>query len=154
MRYDWYVKVLVLSSIGFIGINHLNAESTRSVVIVAGSSSPLVGFSRKEVRRLYLGIPVYKDGLRIRPLLNYTDTEIEKIFLQKIIYMSRRNYERSILSNVYRRGEQRPEKYTDISLLIDELKRSPDTLSYIWQDQLDEHEDIKTIGILWTGHIE
>ena len=107
-----------------------------------------------EVITLYLGVPVRVGNQRVKPLINYSDADIEKLFLQKIIFMSKKKYEQKILSNVYRFGEMRPDKYSDVDLLINELKRSPDTVTYLWQDQVDKYEGIKSIGILWTGQTE
>ncbi len=154
MKYDRYIKILLFCFFCLISLCQLNAQPIRTIVVVNGSNSPITSLSQTEFRRLYLGVPVRVGNQRVKPLINYSDADIEKLFLQKIIFMSKKKYEQKILSNVYRFGEMRPDKYSDVDLLINELKRSPDTVTYLWQDQVDKYEGIKSIGILWTGQTE
>ena len=70
------------------------------------------------------------------------------------MFMSERSYERRLLSSVFRHGGKRTATYSDVTNLIHELNSSPDTISYMWSDQIEQYEGIKSIGVLWSGQID
>ncbi|MCL5669464.1 MAG: hypothetical protein M1392_05745 [Gammaproteobacteria bacterium] len=54
------------------------------------------------------GIVEYEeDGVQLVPLLNTGDPMLYEVFLQKVIFLSARNYERQVLSRVFRMGGRR-----------------------------------------------
>lgn len=149
------VKIIILLVCLCLVSNIGSKQTTQSrLLLVCGveSTAPLI--SHKEVRKLFLGVPIIKDGVRLRPLRNASDPLITEVFLQNIIFMSKRNYERQLASRVFRLGGERPPVFTDISELIDELRQSPEALTYMWADQLTHADGVKSIGVLWEGSAE
>jgi hypothetical protein len=83
-------------------------------------------------------------------MLNASDPRATEVFLQQIIFMSKRQYERQLLSRVFRLGDQRPPEYEDIDMLARALLDTPDSLSYMWSDQLEHKTGLKALSVLWT----
>lgn len=127
---------------------------TYTLVLVAGEAAPAPELSGKEIRWLFMGLPVVKDEQRIEPLLNATNPLIYEVFLQKVIYMSAQNYERRLVTRVFRMGGQRPKKYDNLSDLLGNLRENPNTVSFMWQDNAQRQSNIKIVAELWSGKID
>lgn len=146
VKLDILLVCLLLVSIGGA------AQTTpRRLLLVCSVESTIPSLSHEEVRKLFLGIPTEKNGVRLKPLRNATDALITEVFLQKIIFMSKQKYERQLVSRMFRVGGSRPPVYTTIAELIDALRRSPEALTYMWSNQLAQADGVKTIGVLWEG---
>ena len=129
-----------------------SAQTTqRSLLLVCGGDAPLESLTHAEIRKVFLGVPVTRNKERLRPLLNSTDSLATNIFLQQVIFMSEREYRRQILSRVFRFGDQRPREYDDIEQLVEDLRNTPGSLSYMWSDQFENHTELKLLSILWTS---
>ena len=126
----------------------------RQLVLVCSLETEIPSLSKAETRQLFLGVTVQKDRLRIRPLRNQSDPVIEEVFLQKVIFMSKRNYERKLLSRVFRMGGTRPPKFSDVAGLLDEIRKSSGAVSYMWSDQIKDDKTVKSLSILWEGTVE
>ena len=122
----------------------------RSLLLVCSDNAKLESLSHADVRKLFLGVPLIVDQVRLKPILNANDPLATDVFLQKVIFMSRRQYERQLLSRVFRLGDQRPPEYEDIDLLAKALLDTPDSLSYMWSEQLEHLTGLKSLGVLWT----
>jgi len=133
------------------GIAAAVESSQRDLLLVCGTESTIPQLSREEVRKLFLGVPIVKDGIRLKPLRNASDELITEVFLQKTVFMSKRSYERQLLSRVFRLGGSRPPVYTDITELTAELRRSPESVTYMWSDQVTQANAVKSIGVLWAS---
>jgi len=125
--------------------------TSRSLLIVASDEIHLDSIGHAELRKIFLGVPVTKDEVRIRPLLNETDTRATSIFLQQVIFMSEREYKRRLISRVFRLGDQRPQEYDDLALLVEQLRESQGSVSFMWSDQLENYDGLKSLGVIWTG---
>ena len=122
----------------------------RSLLLVCSENSELEFLSHAEVRKIFLGVPMVKNQVRLKPLLNASDTFATDVFLQKIIFMSKRRYERQLVSRVFRFGDQRPPEYEDVDLLVSALVNTPGSLSYMWSEQFENQTGLKALGVLWT----
>lgn len=128
--------------------------SERSLLLVAGEQLETVAFSQSELRKIFLGIPVTRDDVRIKPLLNLTDPFAFDVFLQQIVFMSAREYRRQLLSRVFRLGGTRPQEYDDIDELTEALHRVPGSLTYMWAEQFESQSGLVSLGVLWTGSLD
>ncbi len=122
----------------------------RSLLLVCSDNAKLESLAHADVRKLFLGVPLIVDQVRLKPILNASDPLATDVFLQKVIFMSRRQYERQLLSRVFRLGDQRPPEYEDIDFLAKALLDTPDSLSYMWSEQLEHLTGLKSLGILWS----
>ncbi|MCL4316123.1 MAG: hypothetical protein M1527_04585 [Gammaproteobacteria bacterium] len=127
----------------------LSAERMLVVVTVTGAETKAASLTQQEVRRLFLGETLIKDGEQLIPLLNTGDPMLYEVFLQKVIFLSARNYERQVLSRVFRMGGRRPAAYTDSAKLLEALRSEPGRVSYMWDDMAKSSPGIKTVGTLW-----
>jgi len=118
-------------------------------LLVCSDNSGLESLSHAEVRKLFLGVPMFKDQLRLKPLLNASDALATDVFLQQIIFMSKREYERQLVSRVFRLGDQRPPEYENLDTLVNALLNTPGSLSYMWSEQLEHQTGLKSLGKLW-----
>ena len=123
----------------------------RSLLLVCSADSTLSSLSNEDIRKVFLGVPVEKDGVRITPLLNTSDSHMTEVFLQKIIFMSRPDYERQLLSRVFRLGGKRPPEYENIPELINALHRSPGSVAFMWSDQVESYKDLKSLRVVWSN---
>lgn len=130
------------------------AELTLVMVTVTGAQSKTASLTQHEVRRLFLGETLIKDGERLVPLLNTGDPLLYEAFLQKVIHLSARHYERQVLARVFRMGGQRPAVYTDSAKLLEALRGEPGRVSYMWEDMVKSSPGVKTIGTLWQSQVE
>jgi hypothetical protein len=146
--------IILLVCLCLVSINGTTQTSQRRLLLVCGMESTTPSLSHKEVRKLFLGVPTVVDGVRLRALRNASDPLITEVFLQKIIFMSKGTYERQLVSRVFRLGGERPPVHTDLPKLIDELRQSPEALTYMWADQLAHADGVKSIGVLWEGTVE
>lgn len=125
--------------------------SERSLLLVTSSDYDLGPVTHAELRKVFLGVPVTRDGVRLRPLLNSTDPVATNIFLQKVIFMSERMYRRQLVSRVFRLGGQRPHEYDDMDSLVADLRATPGALTFMWSDQLEDYAELGQLGVIWSS---
>jgi hypothetical protein len=146
------VVATLAAGFGARGVSY--AASERTLVLVASASSDLGTLSPPEIRRLYLGGAVVRNGQQLEPLRNLSDASLQEIFLQRVVYLSERAYERQIISAVFRLGGKRPVAYDDARELLAALRKSPSTVSYMWADMVPQNQGIAVVTELWSGSVE
>jgi len=135
----------------FLIYSGTGAQSTqRSLLLVCRDNTTLESLTHAEVRKLFLGVPVTKTQMRLKPLVNASDQLVTEVFLQQVIFMSKREYERQLLSRVFRLGDQRPPVYEDTDLLVEALLDTPGSVSFMWSEQVERQKGLKTLSVLWT----
>lgn len=130
---------------------HSADSAERRMVLVSNDQLTLPPPSALELRRLFLGLPVVKDGHTLEPLRNNTDPVLYEVFLQKIVFLSAHNYEHQLLSQVFRLGGQRPAFYSDMNELVSALKTRPGAVTYMWADTAQTLPGIRIVEDLWQG---
>lgn len=143
------LKALLLS-LCLICTSSTAQTTQRSLLLVCSDNAKLESLSHAEVRKIFLGVPMTKDQVRLKPVLNATDPLATDVFLQQVIFMSKREYERQLVSRVFRLGDQRPPEYENIDMLVKALLNTPGSLSYMWSEQLEHQTGLKPLGVLWT----
>lgn len=123
----------------------------RSLLLVTSEHSGTSTFSHAELRKVFLGIPVTRDDVRIKPLLNLTDRLAMSIFLQQVVFMSEREYKRQLLSRAFRSGGQRPPGYDDIEELVEALHTTRGSLTFMWAEQFETQTGLVSLGELWAS---
>jgi len=130
-----------------------DAQQIRTLVLVTGADSTIPLLSDREIRKLYLGVQVTKNGQRLTPLRNLVDPLLEEVFLQKVIFLSARAYEDQLLSRVFRLGGLRPISYDNQERLVEALHVSSNAVTYMWATDVYGEKRLKKIGELWSGQI-
>lgn len=119
----------------------------RALVLVARSDSPVVTLDSIELRKLYLGIPVWRNGRPLQPLLNRTSVRAEQVFLQTIVAMSAANYEHRVLQMAVKFGRPVPRSFRDLSQLQQALDADAYCLTYMWSDEAPA--DYRRLRVIW-----
>ena len=142
--------VLLCLCLTLICVNSTAQTAQRSLLLVCSYNAKLESLSHADVRKIFMGVPVNTGQVRLRPILNASDPFATDVFLQQIIFMSKRQYERQLLSRVFRLGDQRPPEYENIDMLAEALLDTPGSLTYMWSEQLEQQTGLKSLGVLWT----
>ncbi len=145
---------LVLALLLVLGSNGAQAEIQRLLLVTATPELEGLQLSRKDISRLYLSRPIYHNtGMRLIPLINLSDPLAHEVFLQKIMLMSARSYDRLLLSRVFRQGGRRPERFHSLLHLIETLQRHPGSITYMWQHEARQYPRLMTLMELWQGNV-
>lgn len=120
-----------------------------AVVLVVASETPIEEISLLDIRKAYLGISVTLGGHIIRPLRRGDDGRLNQIFMQSVIAMSEKSYERRLLSLMLKFGTPRPEEVDSLEQLLGRLAESRSSLAYMWKSEAEADERIKVIRVLW-----
>lgn len=125
------------------------ADQQRSLELVTASDSIELSISNTQTRSLFLGAPIFINGIELVPFRNNSDPLIEDVFLQNIVFMSKRTYERRLLTNIFRYGGNQIRAFTDVGLLVDALTQTKGSVGYIWSEQLSNYPQLKSLGVIW-----
>jgi len=146
------VKLIVL----LVGVCLINGHGVAQtgppqLLLVCGNQLAIPVLTHAEVRKLFLGSHIEKNGVHLIPFRNHSDSRATDVFLQKIIFMSERKYERQLASRVFRFGGVRSKVFESLPELVDELHQTPGSMTYMWSNQLEQARGLKSLGILWEG---
>ena len=125
------------------------SQADVAVVLVTDKDSPVESISSLDIRKVYLGISVTIDGNAIRALRRRDDKRLNQIFLQSVIAMSQRSYERRLLSLVLKFGTPRPVVVDDHDELLQLLARNTSSVAYMWKSEAESDSNVKIIRVLW-----
>jgi hypothetical protein len=99
---------------------------------------------------LYLGFVVTTDtGQNIRPLINASDPQAVEIFLQDVMGMSRRSYNRRLLALTLQTGRPRPDVHSDLDSVLEKIGNDRLAIAFAWQDDIQDLDTVKVLRILW-----
>ena len=124
-------------------------RAEQEVVLVAAADSPLETLDSLELRKVYLGVPVTRNGKAVVGLRNTSDEQLDQIFLQTIVAMSEKSYARRMLSLTLRFGIPRAPAYDDVQKLREALLANPYSISYMWRDAAAPPSGLKILKVLW-----
>ena len=125
--------------------------SARELVLVGNTFSINDVFKKRDLRKMFLGYRVSRDNNSITAIRNTQSVEQYQIFLQKVMFMSKTDYERRCLTLNFSKGNRKVEEEKDQKALFKILKHNPFMVTYMWRDELEEDEDIGVLQILWKG---
>jgi hypothetical protein len=154
MKRLWVPLGVLLLLLLNTGASHGLAAEERHLVLVTASASKITPLSPTEIRKLFLGLPISQNSLRLEPVHNASDPLLNEVFLQKIIFMSARSYDHQLMSQVFRSGGHRPLSYNDADALAAALRDKPGTLSYMWSSGAQQIPGIKVVQELWQGPVD
>ena len=146
-----FLIIVKYSLIFFVLLSNFNiayAENLRLLLITKESYKPLA-FDRNELRRLFLGVPVYRDGKVLQPLINKSEDICYQVFLQSTLGMSKKRYERSLISGVYRQGAKPPEIYKNFNKLLRDLNKKENAISFYYDHGQPMDESFNIVQEIW-----
>jgi len=139
---QWVLLVAMMSSMAA-------SWAEDAVVLVTVSDGPITDISSLDIRKAYLGISVTIAGSTVRPLRQQDDDRLNLVFLQSVVAMSQKSYERRLLSMMLKYGTPRPSEVDNLEDLIERLVRNPNAIGYMWRSDAESDSRIKTIKVLW-----
>ena len=125
------------------------AAADRQVVLVAASTSPLHNLDSLELRKIYLGFIVKRDGEIVKGLRYTEDETLNSIFLQTVVAMSEKSYMSRLLTLTIRQGIPRPVEYDEFDDLLKALSTNSYSVTYMWKDDAVRSSDVKILRVLW-----
>ena len=120
-----------------------------AVVLITDKDSPIEHLSMLDIRKTYLGITVTVEGKKVRALRRRDDERLNQIFLQSVIAMSVRSYERRLLSLALKDGTPRPKEVSGWDELLESIANDPHSIGYAWKIDAESNSRIKIIKVLW-----
>jgi len=123
----------------------------RSVVLATGDSCGIADISMLDVRKAYLGVTVSIGGQRIRPYRITSDALLDQIFYQSVVAMSKKSYDRRLLSLALKFGTPRPAELDNLDDVAGALQRSECGIVYLWQTDAERLVGVRMIKLLWQG---
>lgn len=138
------VLLLLLAAYG-----NLHAAE-RQVVLVVSADSPVEELGPLDIQKLFLALPVLRDGHPLHPIRNLSEGSLENIFLQYVVAMSQSAYDRRILTQVLQQGRARPLEVNSRSEVIELLTADKYAVSYMWLKDVPPGHRLKILRVLWT----
>ena len=142
------VRAMLLCCIGIL-LSLAVVAAERQVVLVASSTSPLHNLYSLELRKIYLGFTVKRNGKIVKGLRYTEDKNLNSIFLQTVVAMSEKSYKNRLLSLTLRQGTPRPARFNNSKDLLYALSVNPYSVSYMWKDDADLLSEVKILRVLW-----
>jgi len=126
----------------------LRAQET--LVLIAHKDSTLESLGSLDIRKLYLGFAIRDEQNQpIRAILNGSDARLWNTFLQGVMGMSDKSYERRLLTLTLQSGRVRPHVENDPEQLLQTIETLPNSVAFVWQRDLEGHENLKVLRVLW-----
>jgi hypothetical protein len=125
------------------------AHNEDAVVLIVGAGTNYEPLDSIEVRKLFLGLTVVRNGRTLHALRNTSDPRLDEIFLQNIVSMSDTTYERRVLTLAMQQGRTPPPSIQDKTRLFALLAADPDAVSFAWADDAAATPSIKVMRVLW-----
>jgi len=118
-------------------------------VLVGAVSPDRDPFTLYEIRKIFLGHSVERDGARIKGVINVADQDNYSVFLQKLIHLSAKDYERRLVSRTFRTGVSSVSKAETFAELKLTLLADASAISVVRSDQLEGSDGLEVIQVLW-----
>jgi hypothetical protein len=123
--------------------------AAHELVIIVSARNQLGDLDARSAQRLFLGLTVTHNDIRLRPILNQSDPQIMALFLQNIVSMSNGTYDRYILRLALLQGRTEPATYKNARDVIDAVASDPTAVSYVWAEDAARDVRVKTIRVVW-----
>jgi hypothetical protein len=123
--------------------------AAEKLVLIVSAGSSIDQLDSPLVRRLFLGLTVTQHGIRLRPLLNESDAEINELFLQNVVSMEDSTYDRYVLRLSLKQGRTQPVVYKSESELIAAVAADPSAVGYAWGKDVDRDPRVRVLRVVW-----
>jgi hypothetical protein len=125
------------------------AHAGEKLVLIASADSRVEQLDSLEVRKLFLGLTVTHEGVRLRPLLNESDEQVKTVFLQNVVSMSEITYDRYLLGMALKQGRPQPDVYRNTAQLYAAVAADPSVFSVAWLKDVEHNPRLKVLRVLW-----
>lgn len=121
----------------------------KELVLVSSMTANYEPLSSFEIRKIFLGYPIKRENTLLIAVRNKSDDEGYQIFLQKVIHLSARNYERRLMSKTFRTGTPTVLEIDTLSALKTKLLNNEFNISVMWLEDVELDSNLKVIQRLW-----
>jgi len=136
-------SLLLLAATGTVRADH-------SMVLIANADGPVQSLTPLDLRKLYLGFVVTTNGRSpLKPILNESDALLTEIFLQDVMGMSERSYDRRLLTLTIQSGRPRPEVLDNLDAILRLVASDPHAVAFVWEEDITDVEGVKIVRVLW-----
>jgi len=122
---------------------------SKELALVSSINANYEALSSFEVRKIFLGYPIKRENTQLIAIRNKSDETSYQIFLQKVIHLSARNYERRLMSKTFRTGTPTVLEISSLPKLKDKLHSNKFNISVMWLEDAQLDNKLKVIQILW-----
>ncbi len=126
-------------------------RAERNAVLVTSTDCPIAELSILDIRKAYLGIGVEIAGKPAQPYRQSSDVTLNNVFLQYVVAMSRKSYERRLLSMLLKYGTRRPLDFDTSKQMSNALKENVCSIGIMWRTTLRAEDGLKELKLLWRG---
>lgn len=125
-------------------------HAQEALVLIAHKDSTLESLESLDIRKLYLGFLVRDEQNQpIHAFLNGSDARLWNVFLQGVMGMSDKSYERRLLTLTLQSGRVRPHVENDPEQLLQTIETLPNSVAFVWRRDLEGHDNLKVLRVLW-----
>lgn len=145
--------LLVVIGSQLLAVPATTAGKDKELVLVTLNSSPIESITARDIRRVYLGVSMQINAVTVEPIRNTSDSLLYQMFLQKVVYLSARDYERQLISRTFRKGGSRPAEMDEAKDIVERLRENPGAVSFMWADAVANYPELKVVKSLWKGSL-
>lgn len=126
------------------------AAADHVAVLVVREDSPVASIDPLDIRKLYLGFSVRTVGsVPLRAATNRSGKALFDIFLQDVMAMSEKSYDRRLLTLTLQSGRRRPDVFTNIDELVGALQNDPNLVTFMWLEDFEKVRSLKVLRVIW-----
>jgi hypothetical protein len=127
----------------------IGAQADHVMVLVASRDSSFDSLSILQIRKTYLGFDVIENNKPVIAAINRSSEREWRLFLQNVIGMSERSYDRRLLTLTLQVGRSRPAEFDELDALLDFVAENPNHIAFVWEEDLEGRDDLEVVRILW-----
>jgi len=136
-----YILILIIC----LALSPILASANDKLAIVTNANSDITSINPKELRRLYLGLRVAKNSKQLSAIRNHSDEILHEAFLQKVMFMSSRTYERQLNLRTIRKGLKPPSIISTQKGVLSAITQASNGIAYMWKTQAENNPDIRIL---------
>lgn len=148
IRRAW-LRLVARLLLGLVLGRGARAQASERLVLVVGRHSRIEKLGSLELHKLYLGLAVIVDGVRLRALRNLSDTLMREVFFHSIVSMSESVYDRRMLALTLQQGLSPPPALPNTRQVFDVLAQDVDAVSYAWASEAETDPRVRVLRVLW-----
>jgi hypothetical protein len=141
-------RIAVVLCLTFAVATTARAER-REVVLVVSAASPVVHLDSIEIRKLFLGLTVERNGRPLIAVRNVSDPALDEIFLQNVVAMSELAYEHRLLTTTMQSGRPRPPSMASRTALLEAVERDAYLVTFAWTEDVARNPRLRVVRVLW-----
>jgi len=140
--YSWGTALLISLMMVF-------TIQAKELVLVGSTAADFKPLSLFETRNIFLGYQVKRGDITLTAIRNINDEASYQIFLQKVVHLSARNYERRLMSKTFRTGTATVQASESLTTLKKQLYSNKYSVSVMWLKDVELNDKLKVIQVLW-----